>query len=110
LNKHFGTRVSISGATQALCRDIRFRPTASVVLKGKSNPIQVWEPLQEDDGRGDFMARYCEAYAMLKVDAAGAGLLFETLVQELPDDPCAKFHHHRIHQGIFGDTIVMTEK
>ncbi len=35
LNKHFGTRISVSEATVALCKTVRFRPIASVVLKGK---------------------------------------------------------------------------
>ena len=110
LNKHFGTRISISGATRAQCPDISFRPTASVVLKGKSNAIEVWEPLQQDDPRTGFVARYCEAYVALRAFAAEAGPLFEGLALEAPDDPCVLFHLNRIRQGVFGDAIVMTEK
>ena len=36
LNKHFGTHISVSGATRAQCEGIQFRPLASVVLKGKT--------------------------------------------------------------------------
>jgi class 3 adenylate cyclase len=110
LNKYFGTSVSVSGATRALCGSIGFRPTASVVLKGKSTAIEVWEPLQEDDTRKDFMARYCEAYAMLKNGAAEARALFEELAREMPADPSVTYHLSRIRQGILGDMVVMTEK
>ena len=110
LNKHFGTRLSVSGVTRRLCADIRFRPTASVVLKGKSNAIEVWEPLPEDDGDGAFFARYCEAYEMLKDGASDAKPLFEALAREAPDDPCVAFHLGRIRQGASGIAVIMTEK
>ena len=54
LNKYFGTTISVSGATRGLCNGIQFRPSASVVLKGKSNAIEVWEPLQAGDRSGDY--------------------------------------------------------
>jgi adenylate cyclase len=110
LNKYFGTRISVSGATQELCGNIRFRPTASVVLKGKTKPIDVWEPLQDDDPRGDFISRYAEAYAMLKAQAPGTEPVFEGLAREAPADPCVAFHLSRIRQGVTGVTVVMTEK
>lgn len=110
LNKHFGTRISVSGATHALCKGIRFRPTASVVLKGKTSAVEVWEPLQEGDPRGDFMARYCQAYELLRENASVAAPLFGSLAQEEPNDPCVAFHLNRIRQGISDVTIVMTEK
>jgi class 3 adenylate cyclase len=110
LNKHFGTRLSVSGATRALCPDIRFRPTASVVLKGKTSAIEVWEPLQEGEMGGGFVARYCEAYAILKDGGGDAKALFEALAREVPDDPCVAFHLGRIRQGANGIAVVMTEK
>ena len=110
LNKHFGTLISVSGETRALCGDIRFRPTASVVLKGKTKPIDVWEPLQDNDPRGDFISRYAEAYGMLKAQAPGTEPVFEGLAREAPADPCVAFHLSRIRQGVTGVTVVMTEK
>jgi adenylate cyclase len=110
LNKYFGTRLSVSGATRLLCADIRFRPTASVVLKGKSNAIEVWEPLQDGDRDESFFARYCEAYEMLKDGVRDAKPLFEALAREVPDDPCVAFHLGRLRQGAKGIAVVMTEK
>jgi class 3 adenylate cyclase/CHASE2 domain-containing sensor protein len=110
LNKYFGTNISVSGATRAECGTISFRPTASVVLKGKSAAIEVWEPLQEAEVSGDFLARYGEAYAMLKMGSKGAVGLLEGLARDRPDDPCVAFHLQRVRQGVFGDTVVMTEK
>ncbi len=110
LNKHFGTRVSVSGATRWLCEDIRFRPTASVVLKGKSVAVEVWEPLPPDDRRNGFIGRYCEAYELLKNGARDANPLFEALAREAPEDPSVAFHLSRIRQGANGISVVMTEK
>ena len=109
LNKYFGTRISVSDATRQLCSDIRFRPTALVVLKGKTTATQVWEPLQPDDAR-NYIDRYCEAYAMLQQDQARATSLFEALADEAPDDPSIAFHLKRVHQGIGGEPLHMTEK
>lgn len=110
LNKHFGTRISVSGASRDLCKDTGFRPIAAVILKGKTTPLDVWEPLHADDARGDFMARYCRAYASMKAGGADAASLFESLAQEAADDPCTIFHHERVRQGVLGDIVVMTEK
>ncbi len=110
LNKYFGTRLSVSGTTRGLCADIRFRPTASVLLKGKSNAVEVWEPLQDGDRDESFFARYREAYEMLKGGAGDAKPLFEALAREVPDDPCVAFHLGRLRQGASGIAVVMTEK
>jgi len=110
LNKYFGTTLSVSGATRGECGTILFRPTACVVLKGKSTPIEVWEPLQDGEVSSDFLARYGEAYAMLKMGSKGAAGLLEGLARDRPDDPCIAFHLQRVRQGVFGDTVIMTEK
>jgi class 3 adenylate cyclase len=110
LNKYFGTSISVSGATRAECQTIAFRPTASVVLKGKTSAIEVWEPAPQDEGRADFLARYGEAYAMLKTGSEGVGALFEILARDAPNDPCVAFHLNRIRQGVVGVSVVMTDK
>jgi adenylate cyclase len=110
LNKHFGTRLSVSGETRALCASIRFRPTASVVVKGRKGAIELFEPLQDDDRRDGFIARYCEAYAKLKASAPEAKEMFEALAEEEPDDPSVAFHLGRIRHGAMGVAVIMTEK
>jgi class 3 adenylate cyclase len=109
LNKYFGTRLSVSESTRKLCTDIRFRPTALVVLKGKTTAIQVSEPLQPDDPR-QYIDRYCDAYAMLQQDEKRAALLFDTLAGDAPDDPCVLFHLDRVRRGVGAAPVVMTEK
>ena len=111
LNKHFGTRISVSEATVALCKTVRFRPIASVVLKGKTEAVAVFEPLHDggtpDDG---FLERYGIAFARLERQAPDALALFDQLTQEAPDDPCVALHVERLRRGDHGTTVVMTEK
>ena len=71
------------------------------------------EPLldvrQPDDPR-QYIGRYCEAYAMLQQDPARAALLFDALAAEAPNDPSVLFHVERVHKGMGGAPLVMTEK
>lgn len=111
LNKHFGTRISVSGATRALCKDIGFRQIASVVVKGKAEAVEVWEPLEAGDHRRHaFLARYSEAFAKLAERAPEALELFTALKAEEPDDPCVSLHLDRLQRGHHGVAIVMAEK
>ncbi len=110
LNKHFGTRICVSEATRALCHAIRFRPVASVVLKGKTAPVEVFEPLHDDAVHDDLYERYCAAFARMQSREADALALFTALTQEAPDDPCVALHMGRLSRGDAGASMVMTEK
>jgi adenylate cyclase len=110
INKYFGTRLCVSDATRLLCPDIAFRPVASAVLKGKTEAMELWEPLQDGQHRPDFLDAYRTAYDRLKMEQEGAGALFDALLAVKPDDPCIKLHIGRLGQGASGVKIVMTEK
>jgi len=110
INKHFGTRISVSDATRKDCRDIHFRPIASVVLKGKTEAIKVWEPLPHGRATHAFIERYADAFAKLETNSPEAKHLFTQLKHEMPDDPCVELHLSRLHKGEHGIEIVMHEK
>lgn len=110
VNKYFGTRISVSDAARAPCRNIRFRPIASVVLKGKKEAIKVWEPLHDGKPSHAFIERYADAFAKLAQNAPEAMDLFIRLKSEMPDDPCVDLHLSRLRNGERGVEIVMTEK
>jgi len=84
-HKHFRTRISVSNSTKLLCTNIAFRPIAQVVLKGKQEPIEVWEPLGEEETQGEYVSRYVEAYTALKSGDARARALLSELAEEAPD-------------------------
>lgn len=110
VNKHFGTRISVSDAARKECKAIRFRPIASVVLKGKTEAIKVWEPLHHGHATHAFIERYADAFAKLESNSPEAKQLFTQLKHEMPGDPCVELHLNRLHKGERGVEIVMSEK
>jgi class 3 adenylate cyclase/CHASE2 domain-containing sensor protein len=110
LNKHFHTRLCVSETTRARCKSIAFRSMAEVVLKGKTEPVGVFEPLHEEDVNRNFLARYEAAYAALKAKDAKAMELFAALHAEAPADPLVELHLKRLQAGETGVVIVMDEK
>jgi adenylate cyclase len=110
LNKTFGTRLCVSEDTRARCPNIAFREIASVVLKGKTMPTVVWEPLHPDRGKPELIERYRAAFAKLMEHDPVAQAMFETLAQEVPDDSCIAWHCSRLQSGATGVEPVIMEK
>jgi class 3 adenylate cyclase/CHASE2 domain-containing sensor protein len=111
VNKQFGTRLCISEATRALCHGIPFRPLGSVVVKGKTIGIAVWEPLHDDDlSRSAFLTRYGAAFAKLERLAPEAIDLFAALNEEDPSDPCVALYLDRLRRGEHGVELVLEDK
>jgi class 3 adenylate cyclase len=110
LNKTFGTRLCVSDAAKVLCHGITFRPMGSVILKGKTEALDVWEPLQDGAVSEDFLKRYTTAYEAVRDHADNAQQLFAGLAGDFPDDPLIAFHHERLREGESGVKIKMTEK
>jgi class 3 adenylate cyclase/CHASE2 domain-containing sensor protein len=109
LNKHLGTRLCVADSTRQQCNTLRFRPIASVVLKGKTTAVKVWEPVS-DDMTDAYLKRYGDAFDKLEKGAPDAKAAFEALAREAPDDPCVQLHLERIAGGEPGVEIRMTEK
>jgi adenylate cyclase len=110
LNKHFGTRFCVSATTAAQCKSIRFRPIASVVVKGKTVAVDICEPLREGQYSNDYLLRYEAAYAKLTEGSPEAQPLFSALARERPDDPCVALHLKRLAAGECSNRIAMDEK
>jgi len=110
LNKTFGTRLCVSDAAKVLCHGITFRPIGSVILKGKTEALDVWEPLHDGAVSEDYLARYTAAFAATEARAANARELFAALGREAPDDPLVRFYLERLSEGELGTKITMIEK
>lgn len=110
LNKHFGTHICVSGDTQSFCPSITFRPIGTVILKGKEKPVGVWEPLHDGMMTPSQLELYNKAYALLGEPTDEAQALFENLAEEMPEDPCVRFHLQRLRDGIRTADLTMTEK
>jgi adenylate cyclase len=112
VNKHLGTHICLSEATLSGCPDAHVRPIARLVLKGKSQALQVFEPLTEDVLISYApLEAYCAAYQRMveETDLSNVNY-FNELALLYPQDPLVALHQQRLSKGDRGDLIVMTEK
>ena len=110
VNKHLGTRLCVAATTVAGCPDVAFRPVGSLVLKGKSEGVEAFEPLSETAAALPATALYREAYAMMEAGDPGAAQAFTRLLEDYPGDTLAVLHADRLAAGETGTTIVLKEK
>jgi class 3 adenylate cyclase len=102
LNKQYGTRILIAGATEALARDvIETREIDLVAVAGKSEPVHVFELLAargsltpEAAARRDHFEAALAAYRAR--DWAAARAAFEACAQEPGGDPPARVFLERL--------------
>lgn len=112
VNKHLGTRMCVSQAIVDGCSGVPLRVVGRLVLKGKRQPLQAYEPLAASDPeRCAAPADYAAALQLLQSGTAGAALAaFERLAASHPHDPLVALHLQRLRQGATDDLIVMAEK
>jgi class 3 adenylate cyclase/CHASE2 domain-containing sensor protein len=110
LNKHFGTRFCASAETLKHCADVAVRPLGRVVMKGKTEPLEIFEILDAERDRSPYMAEYRRAYAMLDAGDEGAQALFAKLRAEDPDDACVALHLARMEDDARDALVVMDSK
>ena len=117
-NKYLGTHICVSAATLAGCPDgTAARPVGRLVLKGKSEALQVFEPVTTPDARAPI-EEYRQAYALMAEDEAAptgdstssALKTFQSLADRYPDDPLVALHLARLRDGQRGDLIVLDGK
>ena len=110
VNKHLGTRICVSRATAEQCPETAFRPVGSLVLKGKTEGLEVTEPLSEEVATSPAAVAYAEAYELLQKESPEARAAMLRVLEMAPDDPLAKFHLRRLENGETGAVVVMKEK
>ena len=109
-NKHLGTRVCVSQATRALCTGIAFRPIGSLLLKGKTEAIDVFEPVHAAESGDERHQAYREAFALMAQGDIRAGSRFADLAATWPDDGLIAFHAERLARGLGGERVVLSRK
>jgi hypothetical protein len=110
VNKHLGTQICISGTTAAQCPNHFFRPIGALILKGKTEAIEAFEPMTEEESKSPLTKRYLEAFELLMRADPKAEELFASLKADYPDDALVTLHYDRITSGILSSTIVLAEK
>ncbi|MGH8323670.1 MAG: CHASE2 domain-containing protein, partial [Steroidobacteraceae bacterium] len=85
-------------------------PIASVVLKGRTSAMNVFEPLHDDALPPAYLSRYRAAYEAVRDERPEARDLFEALAAERADDHLVAFYLERLRNGETGIQVKMTEK
>jgi adenylate cyclase len=101
-NKQLGTRICVSETVAGAAANFRGRPVGDIVLRGRSEPLRVYEPLREEVFAAPAITQYSEAFAKLEAGDAAAMPAFAALVGLHADDPLAGFHLKRLLNGAKG--------
>jgi class 3 adenylate cyclase len=101
-NKHLGTRICVSATIATGAEHFRGRPVGDLVLRGRSEPLRAFEPLEEAAFQAPAMTQYSEAFAKLESGDATAMPAFAALVGAHADDALAGFHLKRLLNGAKG--------
>ena len=104
-NKHLGTRICVSAAAADSAGNFQGRPVGDILLRGRSEPLRAFEPLQDAPFKATATARYGEAFAKLEAGDATAMPAFAALVGLHADDALAGFHLKRLLNGAKGAHI-----
>jgi len=84
-NKELGSAICVGPGAAAQCDAPLLRPLGRLAVRGREEPIAVFEPWP-DDAPPAWREEYLAAYAMLDCDAAHAAVLLQKLMGERPTD------------------------
>jgi adenylate cyclase len=101
-NKALGTRICVSAAVADAAEGFTGRPVGDLMLRGRSEPLRAYEPLQPAAFAGAATTQYAEAFAKLETGDAAAMPAFAALVGTHADDALASFHLKRLLNGARG--------
>jgi adenylate cyclase len=101
-NKFLGTRICVSATIAGGVPEFQGRPIGDLMLRGRSEPLRAFEPLQPEDFQARAVAQYSEAFAKLEAGDATAMPAFAALVGSHADDALAGFHLRRLLNGAKG--------
>jgi adenylate cyclase len=88
-NKELGSVICIGPGAAARCDPALLRPLGQLAVRGRVEPITVFEPWPSDAPPA-WREAYMKAYAMFDTDAAHAATLFRKLAAERPTDVAAR--------------------
>lgn len=104
-NKPLGTRICVSAEIAARAVDFHGRPVGDLMLRGRTEPLRAFEPLNAAQAADPATQRYADAFAKLEAGDSGALAAFAAHVGQSPDDALASFHLKRLLNGATGTRI-----
>jgi adenylate cyclase len=106
-NKQLGTRICVSAALADKVKDFRGRPIGDLIVRGKTDPLRVLEPLRAERYDDPGTKSYLDAFAKLEAGDPDAIAAFAAHLGKLPKDQLASFHLKRLLNGATGTCIAM---
>ncbi|WP_242097079.1 CHASE2 domain-containing protein [Sphingomonas sp. CROZ-RG-20F-R02-07] len=110
VNKYFGTRICVTEETVAQCPNLAFRRIGDVVLKGKTKPVGLFQPVSAAEAASGLVPAYDAALAKLSAGAPDAVAAFDSLDATWPGDPIVAYHRARFAKGTTSSLIVLEDK
>lgn len=110
VNKHLGTTICVAGSTTRQCPSLHFRPVGNLYLKGKTEGLEAFEALDEDEAASERVRDYRAAFQLLETESPEGRDAFERLAESHADDALVAFHQQRLAAGQSGVDIVMDKK
>lgn len=110
VNKQLGTRICVGATSASGAHSVEFRPVGCLVVKGKSEGIDAFEPLTDQRAVSAAIAAYSAAFDALRRGAPDARSAFARVLELDPDDGLAAFHHKRLDNRETGVTVALSEK
>ena len=107
VNKQLGTRICVSAAAAERAEGFVGRPVGDLLLRGRTEPMRVFEPLRPKERKSRHALAYADAFAKLEARDPGALAAFAALVGESPADALAQYHLRRLLNGGTGTRIEM---
>ena len=104
-NKVLGTRICVSEAIVSQVSGVPFRPVGELVLRGRTQSLQAYEPLVLADAATEVTTAYMAAFDLLAARSPGALPAFASLVGLCPEDSLANVHLRRLLNGVQGVRI-----
>jgi adenylate cyclase len=108
VNKELGTRICVSAAAAEHAGDFCGRPVGDLVLRGRSEPMRVFEPLSPDESASAETTAYLDAFKKLEARDPAAVAAFAALIGAAPRDALAQYHLKRLLNGGTGTRIEMS--
>jgi adenylate cyclase len=107
VNKQLGTRICVSAAAAERVPEFIGRPVGDLLLRGRSEPMRVFEPLLQEERASNHTLAYASAFSKLQAHDPAALAAFAALVGECPADALAQYHLRRLLNGGAGTRIEM---
>ncbi|WP_084800835.1 adenylate/guanylate cyclase domain-containing protein [Bradyrhizobium sp. Tv2a-2] len=88
-NKELGSTICVGPDAAARCDASLLRPLGQLAVRGREEPIAVFEPWP-DDAAPAWREAYLKAHAMLGIDVTRATMLLQKLIAERHADPAMR--------------------